>query len=468
MTGRRPIKIGMFQALTTMGAWRMPDNTSTDFLSMRHWVEVAQKLDRAGVDFLFFADDYAYPVIGEHVVPSAIERAIQFPKADPIVLLTALALATERLGLVATVSTTIEKPQVVARRFATLDHLTDGRFGWNVVTGAGQNASAMLFGEPMMPHDVRYARAEEHIRLAMELWEGCWEDDALIENRDDGTYADATKVHEIDHHGRFFGARGVLTVPPSPQRTPLLFQAGASSSGRGFAADFAEAVFLASEPAAMAAQIASVRDLLDTNGRGRDAVQFLAAGTFVVAPTEAEAQEKRRVASSFWTLEDAAAAYAFFTGLDLMSMDLDKPLATTKTEQGRTNVERFSGEHGAPAPTVREILEEFRRNSVMGSPFVGDPVQVVDQAEALLDETGADGFLVQPDPNGVFDDFVDLVMPEMRRRGLLADLPTGPATTLRERLFGAGDRLPASHPGAAYRRAPSAAALAPATGALSG
>lgn len=452
MSARRPIRIGMFQAVTTMGQWRLPGNTSTDFLDLQHWVTMAKRLDAAGVDFLFLADDYAYPVVDEHVVPRAIERAIQFPKADPVVLLSALALATERLGLVATVSTTIEKPQVVARRFATLDHLTGGRLGWNVVTGAGQNASALLFDEPLIPHDERYARAEEHLRLAMELWEGCWEDDALVEDRESGTYADASKVHEIDRHGRWHGARGVLTVPPSPQRTPLLFQAGASSSGRGFAADYAEAVFLASEPAATAAQIASVRDLLETNGRGRDSVVFLSAGTFVVAPTEEEALAKRAAQSGFWTLEDAAAAYAFFTGLDLLSMDLDGPLTTTRTETGRTNVERFSGANGAPALTVRQILEEFRRNSVMGAPFVGDPVQVVDQAEAFLAETGADGFLVQPDPTGTFDDFLDLVLPEMRRRGLVAEPDAAPAgPTLRERMFGHA-HLPDSHPGAGFRR----------------
>jgi FMN-dependent oxidoreductase (nitrilotriacetate monooxygenase family) len=447
---RKPIRLGMFQVMGPAGQWRLPANTSTDFLDLGHWVTMAKRLDQAGVDFLFLADDYAYPVVDEHVVPRAIERAVQFPKGDPVVLLSALALATERLGLVATVSTTIEKPQIVARRFATLDHLTGGRLGWNVVTGAGQNASALLFGEPLIPHDERYARAEEHVRLAMELWEGVWEDDALIEDRESGTYADSDKVHEIDTHGRWHGARGVLTVPPSPQRTPLLFQAGASTSGRGFAADYAEAVFLASEPAATAAQIASVRDLLEQNGRGRDAVVFLSAGTFVVAPTEEEALAKRAAQSSFWTLEDAAASYAFFTGLDLMSMDLDGPLATTRTETGRTNVERFSGENGAPALTVRQILEEFQRNSVMGAPFVGDPVQVVDQAEAFLAETGADGFLVQPDPTGTFDDFLDLVLPEMRRRGMVA-APAVAGETLRERMFG-HPHLPDSHPGAAYRR----------------
>ena len=141
MTAPAPIRIGMFQAMTTMGQWRLPGSTSPEFLDLEHWVTMARRLDVAGVDFLFLADDYGYPVVDGHVVPRAIASAVQFPKADPMVLLSALALATERLGLVATVSTTVERPQVVARRFATLDHLTGGRVGWNVVTGAGQNAA---------------------------------------------------------------------------------------------------------------------------------------------------------------------------------------------------------------------------------------------------------------------------------------------------------------------------------------
>ncbi len=269
-------------------------------------------------------------------------------------------------------------------------------------------------------------------------------------------YADPSKVHEIVHTGPYFSAKGLLTVPPSPQRTPTLFQAGASSQGRDLAAKYAEAVFLAAEPTAMAEQVADIRRRARAFGRSADSIKFLMAGTFRVAATAASAQLRRESQIALGTLEEAAAAYAFFTGLDLMSMDLDKPLVTTSTETGRTNVERFTGAGGAggpggpggaPALTVREILEEFRRNHVMGAPFLGDPGQVVDQACSLLSLTGADGFLVQPDWAGGFDSFIDLVMPELSRRGLLAAVDrTG--LTLREQLFGAGhSRLPSDHPG---------------------
>ncbi|WP_136642555.1 NtaA/DmoA family FMN-dependent monooxygenase [Subtercola vilae] len=446
----QPLMLGMFQSLGLGGQWRLPGNTSVDFLNLDHWVTMAKRLDEAGIDFLFFADDYAYPILNGAVIDTAIEKAIQFPRADPLVILSALALATTNLGLVATSSTTIERPQSLARRFATLDHLTQGRFGWNVVTGAGQNSSAKLFGDTMLPHAERYAIAEDHLNLSLKLWEGSWQDDALQVDRVNGVYADASKVHEIEHNGPYFSAHGMLTVPPSPQRTPLLFQAGTSSTGRELAATYAEAVFLASEPELVKAQIADVRARAAAHGRGPDAIKFLVAGSFIVAETEAEAHALRDTMVGFGTLETAAAAYAFFTGLDLLSMDLDKPLATVKTEQGRTNVERFSGENGAPAPTVREILEEFRSNGVMGRPFIGTPEQAVDQAQLLIEQTGADGFLVQPDPTGTHDDFIDMVVPVLRERGLMNTDHAG--STLRERLFGVGHRrLPAEHPGAAFR-----------------
>ncbi len=445
----RALMLGAFQTFGLGGSWRLPANNSVDFLQLDHWVTMAKRLDQAGVDFLFFADDYSYPVLGGRVIDVAIEKAVLFPRGDPSTILSALALVTERLGLVVTSSTTIEKPPMLAKRLATLDHLSRGRIGWNVVTGSGQNASAKLMGQKMMAHDDRYAVAEEHVNLSMKLWEGSWEEDALVVDREGGIYADPTKVHEIEHDGEFFTAHGLLTVPPSPQRTPVLFQAGTSPRGRDLAARYAEAVFLAAEVDMMATQIADIKARAERCGRSGGSIKFMPAGTFIVAETEADARALRERMIGFQTLEAAAAAYAFFTGIDLMSMDLDKPMADTNTEQGRTNVERFSGENGKPAATVRQILDEFRRNGVMGEPFIGTPEQVVDRAEAVIEITGADGFLVQPDPTGGYDDFIDLVMPEMRKRGLLNAVPSGP--TLRERIFGGGQaRLPFDHPGHAY------------------
>ena len=446
-----PWKIGMFQAITVMGAWKLPENTSVDFLDLDYWVGMAQRLEAAGVDFLFFADDYGYPVVDDEVPANALRGAIQFPKGDPMTVLPAVAAMTEKLGLVATLSTTVEKPPMVARKMATLDHLTRGRIGWNIVTGAGQNASARLFGVPMKEHDLRYEIAADHVDLSLKLWEGSWDDDGLVLDRANGVFADPARVREITHDGPHFTAKGVLTVPPGPQRTPVLFQAGTSAPGRDLAARYAEAVFLAAEVPAMKEQIADIRRRAADYGRDPRSIKCLIAGTFYVGETEEEARAIRARQVATFSLDDAAAMYAFYTGLDLSSMDPDKPLdpSAALTQTGRTNVERYLG---PDAPTVREILEEFQRNSVMGKPYIGDARQVADQAEAVIAETDADGFLVQPDHTGGFDRFVDLVMPELRARGLVAgDLP---AMTLRERLLGEGNaRLAPEHIGAGYRSA---------------
>lgn len=445
-----PWKIGMFQCAGLMGAWKLPENTATDFLDLGHWLTMARRCEEAGVDFFFFADDYGYPVVGDGIPATALRGGVQFPKADPTMILPALAAVTERLGLVTTLSTTVEKPPMVARKMATLDHMTNGRIGWNIVTGAGQNASARLFGLPMTEHDRRYEIAADHVDLTLKLWEGCWGEGGLVVDREAGVYADPDRVREIVHDGPHFSSRGILTVPPGPQRTPMLFQAGASAPGRDLAARYAEAVFLAAEVPALAAQIADIRRRAEEYGRDPRSIRCLIAGTFVVAGSDAEARALRDRSTGTRSLDDAAASYAFFTGLDLSAMDPDKPLDVDAalTQTGRTNVERFLG---PDAPTVREILEEFQRNSVMGAPFIGDASQIVDQAQAVIEATDADGFLVQPDHTGTFDSFLDLVMPELRARGLVE---TGQhPMTLRERLSGSGSpHLAPEHPGAAYRR----------------
>lgn len=445
-----PWTIGMFSPSGLSGSWEMAGNTSTDLLGLDRWITMARRCEDAGADFLFLADTYGYPLIDNQVPPTAIRTGMFLPSVDCLTILSAMVAHTQDLGLVATISTSVEKPQMVARKFATLDHLTKGRVGWNIVTGAGQNGTARLFGEDLVPHDLRYAMADDHVDLSLKLWEGCWEDDAVVVDRDAGIYADPEKVSEIVHDGPYYSAHGLLSVPASPQRTPVLFQAGASSKGRHLAAKYAEGVFIAAEPHVMADQIADIRARAVALGRSPDAIKFLIAGTFRVAPTEAEAIARRERQIELVTLEQAAVSYAFFTGLDLLSMNLDEPLQMTNTETGRTNVERFTGKDDGRAPTVREILEEFRRNSVMGAPFIGDPEQVVDQAVALIEQTGADGFLVQPDWTGTWDSFFDLVMPELARRGLLKAPAAG--RTLRERLFGQGQRhLAHDHPGSQYR-----------------
>jgi FMN-dependent oxidoreductase (nitrilotriacetate monooxygenase family) len=434
----------------TGGSWRHPQNDALNFLSIDHWTTLARTLENAGFDFLFFADSYGYPILADAVIDTAVREAVNFPQADPIVLASAVAAVTDRLGIVVTSSTTAERPQAVARRYATLDNLTAGRVGWNIVTGSGQAASARLFGESMVAHDRRYEIADDHVQVALKLWEGSWEEGALVADKESGIYADPKKVHEIVHEGEHHRAHGLLTVPPSPQRTPVLFQAGTSGKGRNFAARYAEAVFLAGgDPAHVAGHIADIKRLATESGRDAESLTFLVGAGFILAPSEEEARAKQEILLSFSTTEAAATAYAYLTGIDLLARDPDAPLGGVRTEQGQSSVERFT--KAAAGPTVAEILEDYRVNGVNGTTFTGAPHSVADRMEEFLAVTGADGFLVQPFTTPqTFDDFAELLVPVLRERGLLADAPAG--TTLRERLYAPGMRhLPADHPGSALR-----------------
>ncbi|GAA1001938.1 NtaA/DmoA family FMN-dependent monooxygenase [Subtercola frigoramans] len=447
---KKTLTIGMFHVTRARPTWRTPGFDGPDFTDIEYWTDLAKACEANGADFLFLADSYGYPTADDQVIPNAIERDVNFSTIDPQMLISALAAVTEHIGLVTTVSTMVESPPVVTRQFRTLDHLSRGRVGWNIVTGSAQAASALLFGEPLMAHADRYAKAADHVELSLKLWEGSWEPDAWKRDAATGVWADPTKVHEVEHDGPYFQSTGLLVTPPSPQVTPTLFQAGASEAGRDLAARYAEAVFLAAESKALADQISDIRRRAVEYGRGPDALRCLIAGTFRVADTMEQAVAEYEEAIAAVSLEEAATLYSYFTGIDLLALDPDKPIpsAAASGDNGRTNVERFLG---PSAPTVREVLEEFRANGVMGKPFLGSAVEVADQAEAMIEETGADGFLVQPDPDGRNDRFFAEVMPELRRRGLIKESLVG--TTLREHFFGEGQRtLPDSHPGARFRR----------------
>ncbi|GAA2226484.1 NtaA/DmoA family FMN-dependent monooxygenase [Herbiconiux moechotypicola] len=453
----RRLTLGIFQFLApsgmTGGSWRHPDNTAVDFLDIEHWTTLARRFERAGFDFLFFADSYGYPELEHQVIPDAVRDAIQFPQGDPIVIVSAVAAVTERLGIVATASTMVERPQAIARRYATLDNFTKGRLGWNIVTGAGQGSSARLFGEELTPHDTRYDMAEDHVQIALKLWEGSWEPDALRLDKEGRVYADPAKVHEISHAGPYFSANGLLTVPPSPQQTPFLLQAGTSGRGKDFAARYAEGVFLAGgEVSHIAANVADIRARAAAFGRDPRAIKFVVGASFITAPTREEAEAKREEMLTLSTTENAATAYAYYTGLDLLAMDQDAPLGGgTRTELGQSNVDRFTGENGATVKTVGEILEDFRRNGVNGTTFVGTPAEIADEVEAFIEATDADGFLIQPYLTpGTYDDLIELLLPEFHRRGLHS--PEYEGTTLREHFQGEGrKRLADDHPGAAFR-----------------
>ncbi|WP_285474272.1 NtaA/DmoA family FMN-dependent monooxygenase [Actinoplanes sp. NBRC 101535] len=455
--------LGAFQTMNPNGtigsSWAEPGNTSLGYLGVDYWTRLARRLEEGGFDFLFFADSYGYPLIDGEVLPHALSAGMYVPMGDPIVLASCVAAATTRLGVVVTSSTTVERPAAVARRYATLDHLSGGRIGWNIVTGAAQASSAELFGEALIPHDDRYAQAADHVEICLNLWERSWDDDALRLDRETGVFADPEKVHLVEHSGKFLSSRGIFALPPSPQRSPLLVQAGTSKAGRSFAAGYAELVFLGGgDTPVIAAQIADIRNRVDQAGRPRDSVKFVVGAHFVVGTTAEQAQQKRARMLEMATLEHAATTYAWVTGIDLTRLALDAPMPRLHTEQGQTSVDRFTDPETGIRNTVREILVEYRDNGINGTVFVGDPITIADQVEQFLEQTGADGFLVQPHLTpGTYDDLIDLLVPELTRRGLLEQESPTPGT-LRARLFPEhGDRLPATHTGGARRNTGGAA-----------
>jgi len=452
------IILGAFQIMNPNGtvgvSWRHPLNTSLEYLTTSYWTRMARQLEDGGFDFLFFADSYGYPTDGTGAaIAQGLVDATNIPMADPITLVSAVAAATTSLGIVVTSSTQVEKAPAVARRYGTLDHLTEGRIGWNVVTGAAQASSAALFGTEMMPHDQRYAQAEDHLTIALKLWEGSWADDALIADKASGVYADPQRVRHIHHDGAYIRSSGVYGVPPGPQRTPLIVQAGTSGAGKDFAARFAELVFIGGgDTELIKAQIADIRARLRSQGRDERSIRFVVGAHFVLGADAAAAAAARADMLQLATLEQAATTYTWLTGIDLTAFPLDEPLPDLHTEMGQTALDRYLHPGSGRRKTPREVLEEFRDNGINGTVFVGDGVTVADEVEQFLSYVDADGFLVQPHITpGTYDAFIEHLVPELRRRGLLE--PAGKPSTLRARLFPeGGDHLPAAHPAAAFRQ----------------
>jgi FMN-dependent oxidoreductase (nitrilotriacetate monooxygenase family) len=462
MAGKQ-IHLGVFEvAGPQVGgtlSWPHPRSDSIRFHELDHWIRMAKLLDGAGFDFLFFADGYGYPSIDGDLPGMAAKGGINFPALDPSLIIAALAQATERLGFVVTSSTGLDHPVQTARRFATLDHLTRGRIGWNIVTGASQNTVAELFGhETMNAHDARYDQADEYLDLALSFWEGSWEDDAYLADRENRVLADRSKLHRIEFEGNHFRSSGYFTVDPSPQRTPTLFQAGTSARGRAYAARNAECVFVQGTTVEQtAANVADIRAKAAEWGRDPESIKIMVGLTVTVAPTREEAVALRKEFDDLQTDEVVAVLYAGNTGIDLLSLDPDRPLTQITDDggpvgqMGQSNIDRFLPKDGSPAPTVREILDQLRGRGTRGLQLVGSTTEVADELERLIDKTGLDGFLLEPIfPLADLVDFTELVVPELRRRGRMP--LQGAEGSLREQMLGKeGPHLADDHPGTRFR-----------------
>jgi FMN-dependent oxidoreductase (nitrilotriacetate monooxygenase family) len=467
----KQIHLGVFEvAGTQVGgtrSWFHERSDSVRYQELDLWIGMAKILDEAGFDFLFFADGFGYPSIDGDLPEMAARGGINFGGIDPSLLIPTLARETKRLGFVVTAATGLDHPLQTARRYATLDHLTGGRIGWNIVTGGSANTVAEMFGHTeMVKHDDRYDQADEYLDLAMTLWEGSWEDDARVADKETQVFADRSKIHRITFEGTHFRSNGYFTTAPSPQRTPVLFQAGTSDRGRAFAARNAEGVFVqyTTGPRTRAA-VADIRARAAEHGRDPQSVKTMIGLSVTVAPTSAEAHALRAEFDAMQSDEVVAVLYAGNTGINLLALDPDRDLTQLRDDGGhigqiaQSNIDRFLPTDGTPAPTVREILDDLKGKGTRGLQLVGDPIEVADALEAIMDETDLDGFLIEP-LFGTADcrDFAQLVVPELRRRGRM---PAEPGTgTLREQVTGGGARLAADHPGRRFTIAARLAAAA--------
>jgi FMN-dependent oxidoreductase (nitrilotriacetate monooxygenase family) len=454
----RQIRLNAFDmncvAHQSPGLWRHPDDQAYRYKDLSYWTDLAQLLERGRFDGLFIADVLGtYDVYGGNH-DAALRQGAQVPVSDPLLLTSAMAHVTEHLGFGITTSISFEHPYPFARRLTTLDHLTKGRIGWNVVTSYLDSGSRNLGQSGQLRHDNRYDVADEYLEVLYKLWEGSWEDDAVVRDRERGIFTDPTKVHPIEHDGEHFQVPGIHLGEPSPQRTPVIYQAGASPRGRAFAAGNAEAIFTAAPTKALLKEaVADIRARLVEAGRDPYSARIYNLQTVITDATSEAAHAKHEELQSYASDEGSLVFMSGWMGIDLSQYDLDDPIGEVQSNAIQSAVAAFqsAADDGKPW-TVRDIAA-WGGIGGMGPRVVGSPSEVADELQSWVEETDVDGFnLAYAITPGTFEDLVEHLIPELQRRGAY---PTEYAPgTLRDKLFGAGPRLPGSHRGAQYRRTP--------------
>ena len=435
------------------GLWAHPQDRSVDYKKLSYWTDLARLLERGKFDGLFIADVLGVYDTYQGSADASVRRAVQVPVHDPLMQVSAMAAATEKLGFGITVSATYEQPYALARRFSALDHLTEGRIAWNIVTSYLDGAARNLGLAAQISHDERYDLADEVVDVCYQLWEGSWEDDAVIEDRENQVYADPAKVHPIEHQGKYFSVPGIHLSEPSPQRTPVIWQAGTSGRGRAFAAKHAEAVFTVAPTAQiLRGYVDDIREAAQQNGRDPRSLRIFTEITIITAATDAAAAAKHAEYLEYTDDEGALAFYAGITGIDLSQLDPHQPLEYVDTDSARFALEIFSKADPTRTWTPHEVAR-FLGIGAMGPVIVGGPETVSDQLEAWIDEADIDGFnLAYAITPGSFEDFIEHVVPELQARGRYWQ-DYDESTTVRERLYGEGvRRVRDDHPAAKHRR----------------
>ncbi|MBQ8102812.1 MAG: LLM class flavin-dependent oxidoreductase [Afipia sp.] len=426
----RQLRLGAFMRPVSIhtAAWRYPGSFPDANFNLSHLKRFIQKLEHGKFDAFFMADHLAVM----NMPISALKRSHTVTSFEPFTLLAALAGATERIGLIATSSTTYDEPYHVARRFASLDHISGGRAGWNVVT-TGNPETALNFGkDDHMEHGERYRRAREFFDVVTGLWDS-FADDAFARDVESGLYFDPAKMHTLDHRGEFLSVKGPLNIARPVQGWPVIVQAGASEPGKQLAAETAEAVFTGGGTLSQAqALYEDIKSRMDKLGRDRDHLKILPGAFVVVGDTIEEARKKRDLLDSLVHYDSAIAGLSVILGTDASKFDPDGPLPpipdTNASKSGRDRLVEYAAKNNV---TVRQLAQ--RVGGYGGLSFVGTPATIADQMEEWLVTNASDGFNIMFPflPQGL-DDFVDKVVPELQRRGIFRKDYEG--RTLRENL----------------------------------
>ncbi|MCZ7486080.1 LLM class flavin-dependent oxidoreductase [Rhizobium rhizogenes] len=430
------------------GLWAHPRDKSWKYKDLDYWQDLARTLERGVFDGIFIADVIGYYDVYKGSNYHALHQAAQIPVNDPLQLAAPIALATEHLGIGITASTSFEHPYTFARRLSTADHHSKGRIGWNIVTSYLESGAKNIGQGGLRRHDNRYEVAAEYIEVLYKLFEGSWEEGAVLRDRDRRIFTDPSKVHEIGHKGKYFEVPGYHLSEPSPQRTPVLYQAGASGPGKAFAAEHAECIFVAAPTKSVLKQhVAETRRRVAEVGRDPKKVYIYTLVTIITDETDEKAQKKFEEYRDFVSYDGSLVFMSGWSGIDFGQYAPTDQVKKVETNAIHSFVEHIAG--GDKSWTIDE-LAKFGGIGGLGPVFVGSPSRIADILQEWVDDTDVDGFnlayAVTPDS---FEDVVGYIVPELQKRGVY---PTAyKPGTLREKLFGDGDYLATNHPANRFR-----------------
>ncbi|MDO7186633.1 LLM class flavin-dependent oxidoreductase [Acinetobacter baumannii] len=432
------------------GLWRHPQDRSVEYKDLEYWTDLAQILERGFFDGIFIADVLGIYDVYHQSAEHALTGAVQVPVNDPLQIVPAMAAVTKHLGFGVTTSISFEHPYPFARRISTLDHLTKGRVGWNIVTSYLESGSKNLGLKTQVNHDNRYDIADEYLEVLYKLWEGSWEEGSVLRDRESGIFVDHKKVHPIQHEGKYFTVPGIHICEPSPQRTPVLYQAGASSRGQKFASQNAECVFIAA-PSKIATKkvVQGIRQKLVQEGRDPYSVKIYALLSIVTDETDAKAQAKFKEYQSYGSYDGALTLLSGWSGVDFSQYQPNDKVEYIQTNAIQSLLDSYVNADPERVWTIEEIAN-WNSLGGNGPVLVGSAETVSDALQQWVEDTDVDGFnLAYILAHQTFADVVEFIVPELQKRGVYQT--SYAQGTLREKLFGAGPYLPENHRGAKYR-----------------